>query len=153
MTRFKKLNLNHILSFTIIILFVFLIKQTYVTFYKSKSVLIDIEKVKPPEFETPFVSETKPFSYYEDIFRDRDLFKISLTKNTKIIKPEYRLADFKLLGVILFQDKRQVLIKDMRSNYTFKCQVGDVIGEFTVKEVLLNKIILKIDDEFFELKL
>ncbi len=81
-------------------------------------------------------SETVPL-FQEDIFKKKHLFNQEVTK-----KPELEKRVFTLLGVSM-GEKNIAVIRDTRANKDYYCSKGDMIGDFKVKEILMDKVVLE----------
>jgi hypothetical protein len=75
--------------------------------------------------------------FQEDIFKKKQLFNQPITKK---IAPEKKV--YILLGVSVGK-KNIAVIRDVKSNKDFYCSAGDPVGDYQVKEILKDKVILE----------
>lgn len=90
------------------------------------------------------ISEQAPL-FQEDIFKKKELFNLATNKN---LTPEKR--SFVLLGVSSGK-KNIAVIKDTKDNKDYYCSEGDLIGDFQVKEIFKDKVVLKSIDGLLEI--
>lgn len=105
--------------------------------------------------------DIKNVSYYEKLFKSKNLFKVLGKKKAPLpqkkieveIDLEKELSKFELLGIVSSGGRSQALIKNMESGKTFYCSGGERLNGFVVKEVLADKVILKQGEWIAELRL
>ncbi len=103
----------------------------------------------------------KNISYYENLFKSRNLFKVLAKEKELLPKKEAELqidleeeiSNFELLGVASSGGKSQAIIKNKESGKIFYCRGGEKIDSFIVKEVLSDRIIFKRGENAAELRL
>ncbi len=114
--------------------------------YDSSNIQAKRKIAKPLELmmgkET--ISEPAPL-FQEDIFKKKELFNLATNKN---LAPEKR--SFVLLGVSSGK-KNIAVIKDTKDNKDYYCSEGDLIGDFQVKEIFKDKVVLKTTDGILEI--
>ncbi|HTZ11153.1 MAG TPA: hypothetical protein VMD04_02070 [Candidatus Margulisiibacteriota bacterium] len=76
-------------------------------------------------------------AFQEDIFRKKQLFSSSGGKGFALGS-----ATPILLGISM-GNKKLAMIRDTRLNKDYYCMEGDKIGEYTVKQILKNQVILE----------
>ncbi len=81
------------------------------------------------------VSEVVPL-FQEDIFKSKPLFNQSGSKKTA---PEKKT--FTLLGISMGK-KNIAVIRDIKANKDYYCSIGDPVGDYQVKEILRDKVVL-----------
>lgn len=99
----------------------------------------------------------KPFSYYEDIIKKRDLFKgivLPEKKNRKTLSQTASelLANYSLKG-ILSENNPQAIIEDKKTKQTYFLGKGDSLGEFLIEEINEGKITLDLKGQKVEMSL
>ncbi len=106
--------------------------------YDSSNIQSKRKITKPLELMLgkEIISEPAPL-FQGDIFKKKALFNLAIIKN---IVPEKRV--FILLGVSSGK-KNIAVIKDVKSNIDYYCSEGDLIGDFKVKEILKDKVVLE----------
>ncbi len=105
--------------------------------------------------------DIRNISYYENLFKRKNLFKILGKKKAPLpqketetkVDLEKELSKFELLGIVSSGGKSRALIKNIESGKTFYCTGGEKLDGFTIEDVLDNKVILKQGDWIAELKL
>lgn len=113
------------------------------------------------EFRSKPKLDIRNISYYENLFKGKNLFKILSKKKTPLpqkktepkVDLEKELSKFELLGIVSSSGKSKALIKNTKSGKTFYCTGGEKIDGFVIKEVLDNKVILEQGDQIAELRL
>ncbi len=113
------------------------------------------------EFRYKSKLDIRNISYYENLFKGKNLFKILGKKKAPLpqkkteakVDLEKELSKFELLGIVSSGGKSQALIRNMESGKTFYCTGNEKLNGFIIKEVLDNKVILKRGDWIAELKL
>ena len=85
-------------------------------------------------------------AFEENIFKKKHLFSQSAKKKAEEKKPE-----FILLGVSV-GDKNLAMIRDVNGNKDYYCLEGESIGNFRVKQVFKNKVILESEGKILEIR-
>lgn len=75
--------------------------------------------------------------FSEEIFKRKQLFNFSKRKNK-----EAKDDEFLLLGVSI-GEKNIAVIKDTRESKDYYCREGDKIGNYNIKRILKDKVILE----------
>lgn len=75
--------------------------------------------------------------FNDEIFKRKQLFNFSKRRNK-----EAKGQEFLLLGVSI-GEKNIAMIKDTRENKDYYCKEGDKIGNFNIKLISKNKVILE----------
>lgn len=71
-------------------------------------------------------------------------------------KPDIPFVDaqkFELIGVLLTENKKQALIKDIKKNKVYKCSLQDNISGAKVKKIEFDKVIISLNNRDIELKM
>jgi hypothetical protein len=101
----------------------------------------------------------KSEKYYERILTRRKLFMAQTgissgqKKETaqKTGQADLKLAELQLLGIVSGAKGLQAIISNLTNERSFYCYGGENVEGFIVEEVRSDKVILKKDDEKFEL--
>jgi type II secretory pathway component PulC len=83
--------------------------------------------------------------FKEDLFKAKSLFNQSGLKKTAESRKE-----FILLGVSV-GDKNLAVLKDTRGNKDYYCAEGDMIGDYRVKQIFKDKVILESGGNILEI--
>ena len=97
--------------------------------------------------------QVKPFQYYKDGIAGRQVFKIAGqgTAESPASAGAYEsIQDFSLLGIIS-GDKPQAIIQDNKTQKTYTVNKGQFVGEYSVEEILPDKVILNSTGQRYEL--
>ena len=82
------------------------------------------------------ILDTVPL-FQGDLLKKKELFKLATVKNLDLEK-----KTFQLLGVSMGQ-KNIAVIKDDKINKNYYCSEGESIGDFKVKKISKDKVILE----------
>lgn len=102
--------------------------------------------------------EGRPFSYYDDIIKKRNLFKgIASPREKKNKKTSSQtaselLANYSLKG-ILSEDSPQAIIEDKKTKQTYFLNKGDSLGGFLIEEINEGKITLDLEGQKVKMSL
>ncbi|MDD2702654.1 MAG: hypothetical protein PHC33_01430 [Candidatus Omnitrophica bacterium] len=100
----------------------------------------------------PALPDLKPFQYYLDGIANRQVFKVSCAGNPEsfvsTLGPE-SIRDFSLVGIIS-GDNPQAIIQDNKTQKTYYLNKGQSIAEYTIEEVLSDKVILNAGGQRYE---
>ena len=66
--------------------------------------------------------------------------------------PSVSGLEVELLGIVSVGAEHAATIRDKKDNVEYYCLGGEVIGDFTVKEVFKDKVILESEDKTLELR-
>lgn len=80
-----------------------------------------------------------------DAFKKSELFS-STGKKT----PAAGTKSFTLLGVSM-GDKKIAILRDTKTNKDYYCTEGDIAGDYTVKEISREKVVLEYEGELLEI--
>ena len=101
------------------------------------------------------VSENKPFSFYMEGMKDRQVFNVAFSQESgqeeAVIDTD--LASILNLVGIMAGDNPQAVIEDKTAGKTFYLSRGQSFGEFKVEEILEGKVILSSRGKRYELSL
>ncbi|MFH2139030.1 MAG: type II secretion system protein N [Candidatus Omnitrophota bacterium] len=100
----------------------------------------------------------KPLDYYEKILSRKDLFiGQPQVKNLKSkvtgANNGGQLSELELMGIVSGPQGPQAIINNSKTDRSFYCQGGENLGDFTVKKVYLDRVLLERDGEELELRL
>ena len=139
-------KINALLVLSVIALTIYLllnILRPYQPSFLNKGCLI-----KSPEDEINYISrrlENLPV-FQEVIFNERPLFNTLVEK-----EPRQEATTLELLGLVSVGDKFAAMIRDTKDNKDYYCLGGEVIGEFMVKQILKDRVILESEKGRLEL--
>jgi type II secretory pathway component PulC len=105
--------------------------------YDSNSVRPNNKITRPLELMTKGAASDALPLFQEDIFKKKPLF--NQPTNKKLV-PEKKV--FTLLGISMGK-KNIAVIRDVKANKDYYCSVGDPVGDYQVKEILKDKVILE----------
>lgn len=96
--------------------------------------------------------EIKPFQYYRDGIANRQIFKIaSGVSDAPVNVPKVEaIRDFSLVGIISGKNP-QAIVQDSKTQKTYYLNKGQAIGEYSVEDILPDKIILNSAGQRYEL--
>ena len=97
--------------------------------------------------------EIKPFRYYLDGIANRQVFKIAYAGNTESFTNAAgsgSLRDFSLVGIIS-GDNPQAIMQENKTQKTYYLNKGQAIAEYTIEDVLPDKVILNAGGRRYEL--
>lgn len=105
--------------------------------------------------------EIKDISYYENLFKSKDIFKFLLKEKNSLQQDKpgtevdlyEAVSKFELLGIVSAEGRSQALIRNIENGRTFYCTGGEKVNGFVVVEVLADKVILEQEGKRVELKL
>ena len=86
--------------------------------------------------------------FQERIFKERTLFSPLVVAERK---PQQEETSLELLGLVSVGDKFAAMIRDTKEQKDYYCMGGEIIGEFTVKQILKDKVILESEKGRLEL--
>jgi len=151
------LNINKIIFWVFIgscayMVFIFI----YPIFMTKNTVLPDISQTKNIEEETTALQEIKPYEYYTEGLKNRQIFSNASTgqeseKPLGTINADL-IKDMSLIGIIA-GDNPQAVIEDKKTQKTYYVSKGQFIGEFKVEDIQDGKIILNYNGQKIELYL
>ncbi|RKY34463.1 MAG: hypothetical protein DRP78_06505 [Candidatus Omnitrophota bacterium] len=103
----------------------------------------------------------KSMRYYEQNLNHKGLFVIhSGIKNEplkSIFSPEgdiaVKISDLQLQGIVAGTRGTQAMIMNVATNQQYCCSGGEIIGEFKVKEIQVDKVVLELDQQLYEIRL
>lgn len=85
---------------------------------------------------TPLFSLGKAANFNDEIFKRKQLFN-ALSKKTGQEK-----SGFVLLGISV-GNKNLAMIRNNAENKDYYCSEGDIVGDFTVKQILKDRVVLE----------
>jgi len=130
--------LNTLLTLAVLVLahYLFLsLKQPYQPKAQGVELMDNEEPVKLQEIP----------AFKEKIFKNKQLFYASVEE-----KPGQKKAEFILLGISV-GDRNLALIRDVVEKKDYYCTIGDRIGAFRVKQILIDKVVLEADGNTMEI--
>ena len=140
-------KVNKFLFICVMILTVYLVGNLLLS---AKSVAFNADRImeKAALSEAGFSSQfAKLTPFKEGVFSRRSLFGPLVEKK----KTREKETTFKLLGLISVGDKNAAMIRDVRAGKDYYCLGGEVIGAFTVSQILTDKVILESGDRVLEI--
>ncbi|MFH1062442.1 MAG: hypothetical protein V1747_06100 [Candidatus Omnitrophota bacterium] len=136
----------------------------YFIFLFSSSTALDIEtslgrKAMPGITSLNLVKKSE--KYYERILTRRKLFMAQTgvssgqkkESSEKTVRSDLKLSELELQGIVSGAQGPQAIISNVTNERSFYCYGGENVEGFIVTEVKSDKVILKKDDEIFELRL
>ena len=85
-------------------------------------------------------------AFQESVFKERALFNISSEK-----EPQREVAAFQLLGLVSVGEKNAAMIRDTKENKNYYLLEGETIGEYRVKQILEDMVILESEGKTLEI--
>ena len=105
--------------------------------YDASNLRPENKKARPLELIAKGASqEAAPF-YQEDVFRKKQLFNLAVAK-----KAEQEKKVFLIQGISTGK-KNIAVIRDVKANKDYYCSEGDMIGDYRVKEIMKEKVVLE----------
>ena len=101
----------------------------------------------------PALPDLKPFQYYLDGIANRQVFKAAYAGNTESplsAAGSESIRDFSLVGIIS-GDNPQAIIQENKTQKTYYLNKGQAIAEYTIEDVLSDKVILNAGGQRYEL--
>ncbi|MCX7926575.1 MAG: hypothetical protein N2606_00315 [Candidatus Omnitrophica bacterium] len=126
-------------NFLLLVCAIFLlVKLLFVIFgtYTPAKINVSSSFIKPPELSESLVVPKQLPIFQEEVFQKKQLFGQTTTNKRKPTQT------FVLAGVSVGA-KDIAVLKDITNNKSYYCAVGDMIGEFRVKEITKDKVILE----------
>ena len=84
--------------------------------------------------------------FQEELFKSMALFTAQINKPIR-----QNEAEFELLVLISVGDNTAAMIKDVRGNKEYYCLGGEKIGNFMVKSILKDRVVLESPNQTLEL--
>jgi type II secretory pathway component PulC len=137
-------KINILLSLGVIILAVYL-ALTLLKPYNPRTVSGGNIKLEMLALKSSAPAKEIPI-FEEGIFKKKQLFSQSLQKKT-----EEKKIELMLLGVSV-GDKNLAMIRDITANKDYYCVEGDRIGNFQVKQIFKDKVILESEGKTLEIR-
>jgi len=108
---------------------------------------VEVRRAKPLELtEEQLSGRTGPLpAYQEELFKKKFLFNQPVTK-----RPQFEGRAFVLVGVSA-GEKMLAVIKDTKANKSYYCSVGEMVGDFKVKQITKEKVVLESEDGLLEI--
>jgi hypothetical protein len=100
-------------------------------------------KIQPADGAAKPAAGVPQFS--ADAFKKSELFKSSGKK-----APAQDTKSFVLLGVSM-GEKKLAILRDTKTNKDYYCTEGDIVAEYTVKEIFRDKIVLEYEGNTLEI--
>jgi len=100
-------------------------------------------KSKPVDAVAKSFAKVPQFS--AEAFKKSELFRSSGKRS-----PVQDTKSFVLLGVSM-GDKKLAILRDTKANKDYYCTEGDVVGEYTIKEIFRDKVVLEYDGNTLEI--
>jgi type II secretory pathway component PulC len=79
------------------------------------------------------------------IFKNSELFRSS---GKKAVSQEARV--FALVGISM-GEKKLAIIRDTKANKNYYCTEGDIAGDYTIKEITKDKVVLEFEGNLLEI--
>ncbi len=155
----KQLNLktvNFLLFVLLGIFALYYIKGMSVSWNKIKNInLGNFVGAKVAVLSTQETSLLKPFSFYLESVKKRDIFRMgkSSLENADVISSKASAAaqTLKLVG-ISWSDSPDVMIEDTKASKTYFVKKGQMVGDFQVEAIYKDKVNLRYGIETIELR-
>ena len=90
------------------------------------------------------LSRSKAFVFDEQLFKSKQLF------NEASMKSQKPKGGFVVLGVSI-GEKNLAVIKDTGANKNYYCSEGESVGEYKVKQITKDKVVLESDGNILEI--
>ncbi len=161
MSLFDK-TVDHVNLGLTVMAFVFLSSVLFLKFSKPDSIERIMASTHNAAAEIPLLNVSKKSSkYYQRILGRRELFVAQPGLRLKKIgsqSPQQAGSqsvgdDLQLLGIVSGAQGPQAIIMDSKTGQSFYCSGGEKINDFTVRDILENKVILENDGEMKEIRL
>jgi type II secretory pathway component PulC len=133
-------KLNMLMAISAVVLIAFLSSSLLRPYKINRNLTI-----KPVVDTKLFTLQDGKAIFQEDIFKQKKLFNESGKKDTSEPKKE-----FMLLGVSIGA-KSLAMLRETRSKKDYYCAVGDMIGDFRVKQILKDRVILESEGNTLEI--
>ena len=108
-------------------------------------------KAEPKNLVVP---ETKPFSFYQSVMEQRDIFQSPWDKATAVATAAAPAADLakqlKLVGIVLDKNP-QAVIENVKTKETLFLSVGDSVENAVLQEIHEDKVLFLYNEESVEL--
>jgi hypothetical protein len=149
-----------LLNIRVAVIFLFVVSSAYFMAEVIYS-FVGLKKISagfvPPEklggTGAPALPDIKPCQYYLDGIAGRQVFKIAYAGNTEpslSAAGSESIRDFSLVGIIS-GDNPQAIIQENKTQKTYYLNKGQAIAEYTVEDVLPDKVILNAGGQRYEL--
>jgi type II secretory pathway component PulC len=153
---------NSILEFSLFFLGFYLVSSVFYAFNNLKKIPIINPSVAQTTFkQIDFLEGSilkKSSSYYVEKVGQRDIFNIEQKKSTSttVVRQvteatQEAVKNLKLVG-ISWSENPDAMIEDSRAMRTFFVKRGQMLGEFKVKAIYKDRVILEYNNEEIELK-
>ena len=153
---------NRVLEFSVIFLGFYLVSNVFYAFNNLKKIPIINPSVAQATFkQIDFLEGSilkKSSSYYVEKVGQRDIFNIEQKKpaSTTVARQvteatQEAVKNLKLVG-ISWSENPDAMIEDSRAMRTFFVKRGQMLGEFKVKAIYKDRVILEYNNEEIELK-
>jgi hypothetical protein len=118
---------------------------------------LKLENFTTPEITSDRSKEIKPYEYYLEGTRNRQIFKGTAGREGQSQQPASAInldltKDIVLVGIVSGENPQAVL-EDKKTQRTYYVSKGQMIGEIQVAEILQGKIILNYRGQKYELYL
>lgn len=150
----KKINGLFII---VIVLLIFYFTWEQILFKQKLKVLPTGETQKVQKITNhPQIYTTLPdFSHYSEVIGKRDLFtasgrKMQLIQEDTTKKMQEMVKNLSLIGIV-WEHPPQAIIEDKGANKTYFLYKGDRLGDFQIKEIFENKVLLIYEGQEIEL--
>lgn len=145
-------NLRKTLPFLLAAFIIYFIASLIYPFVCLRN--IKLSAVSKERFENSVIpkEETKPYEFYLEGARQRQIFATPITQETigSAGVETSSIKDINLIGIIS-GDNPQAVIEDKKAQKTFYVTKGQFIGEFRIDDIQQGKIILTNRGQRFEL--
>jgi type II secretory pathway component PulC len=154
--------INRMLELSLVFLILYLVSNVFYAFNNLKKIpIINPSLVQSTFKQIDFLEGSilkKSSSYYVEKTSQRDIFNIEQKKpaSTTVVRQvteatQEAVKNLKLVG-ISWSENPDAMIEDSRAMRTFFVKRGQMLGEFKVKAIYKDRVILEYNNEEIELK-
>jgi len=156
----NQLNIKAVNSLLFILAFMltlYYINGISVSLGKIKNInLGNLAAIKDSTKISPEESLLKPFSFYQEVIKPRDIFRMgqkSSLDSADVISSKAAEASqtLKMVG-ISWSDQPDAMIEDTKSGKTYFVKKGQMVGDFQVIAVYKDRVTLRYGEENIDLR-